>query len=252
MATKERLTLWRRFGDGIPVYLARHYWWAYLWRPGVWFFDHQLVINAILFGQYRRLLKQVLRCLASRPPGRLLQLTCVYGQLSPSIVRDIEENAVYICDVAPMQLEVVRRKLTNAGHDLACLARMNAEALAFRDESFSTFTVWMCIRQGHAECIRFMNRCKHIMRKQEVAMSLSFFEDGRHGGLMAVGIVHLLIFWILSILGTGALWKYLNGGDLAAERKSGKKTPLTLLQERYVRGEIQRDEYEEKKRDLGV
>jgi len=83
-------------------------------------------------------------------------------------------------------------------------------------------------------------------------MSLSFFQDGQHGWLMAVGILHLLIFWILAVLGTGALWKYLTGGDRAAAREHVEKTPLTLLQERYVRGEIQRDEYEEKKRDLGV
>ena len=47
---------YRYFLDGIPKYLARYYWWAYLWSVGVWFFDHQPIINAILFGQYRKLM----------------------------------------------------------------------------------------------------------------------------------------------------------------------------------------------------
>ena len=118
-----------------------------MWRPGVWFFDHQPVINVILFGQYKRLLKQTLLCLGHRPPGRLLQLTCVYGQLSPSIVRETKDRSVYLCDVASIQLEAVRRKLGNEGYDAVCLARMNAEKLAFRDESFSTILVFLLLHE---------------------------------------------------------------------------------------------------------
>jgi len=143
----ERFALWRRFGDGIPAYLARHYWWAYLWRPGVWFFDHQPVINAILFGQYRRLLETTLRHLGRRPPGRLLQLTCVYGLLSPSIVRNAGEHSLYLCDVAPVQLEVVRRKLNDDVHNTVHLARMDAERLAYRDGSFSTVLVFLLLHE---------------------------------------------------------------------------------------------------------
>jgi len=38
---KFRFSFWHYFLDGVPVYLARHYWWAYLWPPAIWFFDHQ-------------------------------------------------------------------------------------------------------------------------------------------------------------------------------------------------------------------
>ena len=44
------MRLYKKFLDGVPEYLARYYWWAYLWRGGIWFFDHQFVINAILLG----------------------------------------------------------------------------------------------------------------------------------------------------------------------------------------------------------
>jgi len=144
---KQRLTIWRRFSDGIPDYLARHYWWAYLWRPAVWFFDHQPIIDAILFGQYKRLLRQTLECLANRPPGRLLQLTCVYGQLSPSIVRNKKDRPVFLCDVATVQLETVRRKLNNEAREAICLARMNAEQLAYRDGSFATVLVFFLFHE---------------------------------------------------------------------------------------------------------
>ncbi len=82
---KFRYSLWHYFLDGVPVYHARHYWWAYLWRPAIWFFDHQPIINTILFGQYQRLLEQTMACLKDRPAGRFLQLTCVYGSLTPTL-----------------------------------------------------------------------------------------------------------------------------------------------------------------------
>jgi hypothetical protein len=77
------MRLYKKFLDGVPEYLARYYWWAYLWRGGIWFFDHQPVINAILFVQCDLLLKKTLAQVETRPDARLLQLTCVYGRLTP-------------------------------------------------------------------------------------------------------------------------------------------------------------------------
>ncbi len=77
-----------------------------------------------------------------------------------------------------------------------------------------------------------------------------FFEDGQHGWLMAVGVVHLLIFWIIAILAAVALWTWLTGKNRSQITSSQDKTPLIILQERYARGEIEQDEFEQKKRDL--
>lgn len=77
-----------------------------------------------------------------------------------------------------------------------------------------------------------------------------FFEDGQHGWLMAVGVVHLLIFWVIAILAAVALWTWLTGRNRAQTPSLQEKTPLTILQERYARGEIEKDEFEQKKRDL--
>ena len=77
-----------------------------------------------------------------------------------------------------------------------------------------------------------------------------FFEDGQHGWLMAVGIVHLLIFWVIAILAIVALWTWVKGDNRIFSSLSVEKTPLIILQERYAKGEIERDEFEEKKRDI--
>ncbi len=81
---------------------------------------------------------------------------------------------------------------------------------------------------------------------------MMFFEDGQHGWLMAAGILHLLIFMILAILGVAVMAQWVMRGDRSGASQPVHKTPLMILQERYARGEIQRDEYEEKKRDLGA
>ena len=62
------------------------------------------------------------------------------------------------------------------------------------------------------------------------------------------GWIFMILIWFLIILGVVALVKWLFGspsGSISRER-----TPLDILQERYARGEIDRDEYEEKRRDL--
>lgn len=79
---------------------------------------------------------------------------------------------------------------------------------------------------------------------------MMFFEDGQHGWLMAIGIVHLLIFWIIVILAAVALWTWLKGDYRTGLSPAVEKTPLIILQERYARGEIEQDEFEQKKRDL--
>jgi putative membrane protein len=63
------------------------------------------------------------------------------------------------------------------------------------------------------------------------------------------GWLFMMLFWALVILGVIALVKWLASGSSA---RSGPppRTPLQILQERYARGEIEREEFEQKKRDL--
>lgn len=60
------------------------------------------------------------------------------------------------------------------------------------------------------------------------------------------GIV-MLLFWILVIMGTVYLIKYLVQNTRGAQQN---KTALDILKERYARGEIDKEEFERKKKDL--
>lgn len=62
------------------------------------------------------------------------------------------------------------------------------------------------------------------------------------------GMVFMLFFWVLLIIGIVYLVRSL--GNQGREGYPMEKTPLQILQERYAKGEIDRKEYEEKKKDL--
>lgn len=129
------MAIYKKFiQGGIPEYLARYYWWAYLWDKGIWFFDHQPIINAILFGQYETLLNKTLAQVERKPGARLLQLTCVYGKLTPSLLHSTD-NVVHLCDVAVGQLKLARSKTAQVA-DRCLLARMNAESLGYANDAF--------------------------------------------------------------------------------------------------------------------
>ncbi len=73
---------------------------------------------------------------------------------------------------------------------------------------------------------------------------------GHFGGWMpGFGWIFMLLFWTLLILGVAALVKWLGGG--ARRDTPTEKSALRILEERYARGEIEREEFEQKKRDLG-
>jgi len=138
------MKIYRHFMDGIPWYLARHYWWAYLWKRAVWFFDHQPIINAILFGQYRKLMHATMDRLQHAPKERILQLTCVYGELTPKLVSLIQPTSLHITDAAMVQLDLAHRK-TESGALLR--TRMNAESLGYKDDSFSTIILFFLLHE---------------------------------------------------------------------------------------------------------
>lgn len=67
---------------------------------------------------------------------------------------------------------------------------------------------------------------------------------GSYGSIM--GII-ILIFWILIIVGIVLLIKYLWEGGAP---RGGTESALDVLRKRYARGEISKEEFEEKKKDL--
>lgn len=69
-------------------------------------------------------------------------------------------------------------------------------------------------------------------------------------GWTAMGALQMLLFWVLVILGIVVLVKWLAGSPGAAGSPPAGKSAFDILKERYAQGEIDREEFEQKKRDL--
>jgi len=71
---------------------------------------------------------------------------------------------------------------------------------------------------------------------------------GYGGGWGALGILHMVLWWVLIILGIVVLVKWLSGGRNQSRANSDRA--LDILRERYARGEIEKDEYDKRRQDL--
>ncbi|MDO9097620.1 MAG: SHOCT domain-containing protein [Candidatus Methanoperedens sp.] len=70
--------------------------------------------------------------------------------------------------------------------------------------------------------------------------------DGYSYGVMGYGmLIFGFIFWLLILIGLVLLIKYLWEGGAKKEESA-----LELLKKRYARGEISKEEFEERKKDL--
>ena len=65
------------------------------------------------------------------------------------------------------------------------------------------------------------------------------------------GLMHIL-WWVLIILGIVVLVRWTGGAGVRQGGRSGEDSALTILRERYARGEISKTEFEERKRDLAA
>ncbi|HZM35676.1 MAG TPA: SHOCT domain-containing protein [Burkholderiales bacterium] len=72
--------------------------------------------------------------------------------------------------------------------------------------------------------------------------------DGMGWGWIGLGIVHMALFWILVILGIVVLVKWLAGGPTGG---GGESRALDILKERYAKGELTREQFEQMRRELG-
>ena len=70
---------------------------------------------------------------------------------------------------------------------------------------------------------------------------------GFWGGL--VGLLFMVLFWGLLIAGVVLLVRWLTGKSRSADVKQ-EDSALKILKKRYARGEIGKEEFEEKKKDL--
>lgn len=75
------------------------------------------------------------------------------------------------------------------------------------------------------------------------------FHDGWAwgGGMIGMGLIWIAVIVVLVLL-VRSLWPERRDGG--GDGGDGKKSALDILEERYARGEIDRQEFERKRRDL--
>jgi ubiquinone/menaquinone biosynthesis C-methylase UbiE len=96
----------------VPEYLHQTYWWAYVHPNAVRFFERQWLVNAILWGNFRKLRDAALDELGTTLPGRTLQVACVYGDFTPRVAQRIAPGGqLDVVDVLQIQLNNLRAKL---------------------------------------------------------------------------------------------------------------------------------------------
>ncbi len=83
-------------------------------------------------------------------------------------------------------------------------------------------------------------------------MWYGFGRLGYRGGLLApwlgwVGPIAMMVFWVLVVVALALFIRYLVRGNRSAAREG---SALEILKARCARGEISKEEFEEKRRDL--
>lgn len=133
-----------------PDYLRRVYWWAYLHPNAIRLFERQWIINLILWGNYAALRDAALADLAGSRPCHVLQLACVYGNLTQRLAGDLPDGgSLSVVDVAEIQLDNLRRKLGAA--QAVTLHRANSADLPFPDDQFDAAVAFFLLHEQPQE-----------------------------------------------------------------------------------------------------
>lgn len=135
----------------VPQYLEKYYWWAYVRPNAVRFWERQWLINLVLLGNYRKLGAAALEELGEHLPGRTLQISCCYGNLTPRLARNVAASGgtLDVIDILPVQLENLRRKLW-PGAPVRTL-EMDSTALEFPDARYDRVVLFFLLHEQPQE-----------------------------------------------------------------------------------------------------
>jgi len=131
----------------VPDYLMRHYWWAYVHPKAPRVFDRLWLINLILLGNYNRLRRAALAEFTATPLGRVLQIACVYGNLTPKLAKRViaQGGQLDVVDVLPIQLRTLKWKLPPRTQTR--LLRMDSTALHLPDAQYDHVLLFFLLHE---------------------------------------------------------------------------------------------------------
>jgi len=136
--------------DAIPGYLQQTYWWAYVHPRAVRFFERQWLVNLILWGNFDRLRNAALDALGRKIDGRTLQIACVYGNFTATLVDRLAPGATLdVVDVLPIQLQNLRTKLPASAPVTPHL--YDSAALGFADGTYDQAVLFFLLHEQPAD-----------------------------------------------------------------------------------------------------
>ena len=73
---------------------------------------------------------------------------------------------------------------------------------------------------------------------------------GWGGGWSMFGGLQMLLWWGLVIVAIVLVVRWFSAGGGRGDKRPGEDSALTILRERYARGEVTKEEFEARRRDL--
>jgi len=135
----------------VPDYLMRHYWWAYVHPKAPRVFDRLWLINLILLCNYNRLRRAALAEFSGPTQGKVLQVACVYGNLTPKLAKQVAAGGgqLDVIDVLPIQLRTLKWKLPPRLP--VRLLRMDSSGLHLPDAYYDKVMLFFLLHEQPAE-----------------------------------------------------------------------------------------------------
>jgi ubiquinone/menaquinone biosynthesis C-methylase UbiE len=150
----------------VPDYLEKTYWWAYTHPNAVRVFERQWLVNLILWGNFSRLRDLALQEMGTVISGQVLQVACVYGNLTEHLIRRLDPLAhLSVIDVAPVQIKNLHEKLGDR-HQVTIL-QQDASHMGFADASQDATLVFFLLHEMPVE-----------VRRQTIAEALRVTKPG--------------------------------------------------------------------------
>lgn len=130
----------------VPEYLEKTYWWAYTHPNAVRVFERQWLVNLILWGNFSRLRDLALDEMGTSINGQVLQVACVYGNLTEHIVQRLGPKAhLNVVDVAPVQIKNLHQKLSDKRQ--VSILQQDASHLSFDNASQDAVLVFFLLHE---------------------------------------------------------------------------------------------------------